>query len=82
MLEPILMGYAEVSALIDVPVNTLKDYRAKGKGPRSAVIGGKVKYHRADVLTWLDEQFNQTSKGSTKLTPTFSPLGNRSLVNA
>jgi predicted DNA-binding transcriptional regulator AlpA len=82
MSEPILMGYAELSALIGVPINTLKDYRAKGKGPRSAVIGGKVKYRQSDVLTWLDEQFGKTAKGNGRPAPTFSPLGKRSLVNA
>lgn len=82
MSESILMGYAEVSAMLGVPINTLKDYRAKRKGPRSAVIGGKVKYRRTDVLAWLDEQFENGAKGSAKLTPIFSPLGKRSLVNA
>jgi predicted DNA-binding transcriptional regulator AlpA len=82
--ESILVGYAEVSELTGIPVYTLKDYRAKGdKGPRSAVIAGKVKYKRADVLAWIDEQFENSGKGgSAKPTPRFAPLGNRSLVNA
>lgn len=80
--ESILMGYAEVSALLGVPINTLKDYRAKHRGPQSAVIGGNVKYRRADVLAWLDEQFDKTAKGGAKPAPTFSPLGKRLLVNA
>lgn len=82
MSESILIGYAEVSALLDVPINTLKDYRAKRKGPQSAVIGGKVKYRRADVLAWLDEQFDDFAKGSAKPKPAFAPIGKRSLTNA
>lgn len=77
------MGYGEVSELTGIPVYTLKDYRAKGdKGPRSAVIAGKVKYRRGDVLVWIDEQFEKSGKGGP-VTPAkrFSPLGNRSLVN-
>ncbi|WP_373202869.1 helix-turn-helix transcriptional regulator [Mycobacterium marinum] len=83
MFETILIGYADVSKMTGIPINTLKDYRAKGnKGPRSAVIGGRVKYRRTDVLAWLDDQFDKTAKGSAKPTPAFSPLGKRSLANA
>jgi hypothetical protein len=81
MSEPILMGYEEVSALIGVPINTLMDYRARGKGPQSAVIGGRVKYRRADVLTWVDECFADSAKGAC-VERSFKPLGKRSLVNA
>jgi hypothetical protein len=81
--ESILMGYVDVFNEFGIAINTQKDWRAKGKGgPRSAVIAGKVKYRRADVLAWLDEQFDKTAKGSAKPAPTFSPLGKRSLVNA
>lgn len=73
----LLIGYNEASDLTGVPVNTLKDYRAKGKGPRSAVIGGRVRYRRADVLAWIDEQFEQTVRGAG-IKPAFSPLRNRS----
>jgi hypothetical protein len=82
--ESILMGYAEVSELTGIPVFTLKDYRAKGsRGPRSAVIAGKVKYRRTDVLAWIDEQFEMSGKGGdAKPAVRFTPLGNRSLTNA
>ena len=75
------MGYDEVSKLLGgVPINTLKDYRAKGKGPHSAVIGGKVKYRKSDVYAWVDAQF---SKSDTSTSPqAFKPLGKRSVVSA
>lgn len=77
------MGYAEVSELVGIPVNTLKDYRANDKGPHSAVIGGRVKYRRADVLAWIDEQFTQSARGgASKSVKRFKPLGKRSLVDA
>lgn len=84
MSESILMGYGEVSELTGIPVFTLKDYRAKGdKGPRSAVIAGKVKYKRTDVLAWIDEQFEKSGKGGiAKPARQFTPLGNCSLVDA
>lgn len=81
MPEPILIGYDEVSKLLGVPVNTLKDYHAKGKGgPRSAVIFGKVRYRRSDVLEWIDQQFEKPGKGGA--VRRFTPLGSRSLVSA
>lgn len=83
MSESILMSYADVYALTGIPINTQKDWRAKGKGgPRSAVIAGKVKYRRTDVLAWLDAQFEKTASGSVRPAPIFSPLGKRSLVSA
>lgn len=70
------MGYESTSELLDIPVYTLKDYRAKGKGPRSAVIGGKVKYRRSDVLAWIDECFADSGRGAEAMRG-FTPLGNR-----
>ena len=77
MSEPILMGHDEVSALTGIPVNTLKDYRAKKKadGPPSAVICGKVRYRRADVLAWVDQRFELDAKRESKPLPAFTPLG-------
>jgi len=79
MSDPILMGYEEVSALTGIAVNTLKDYRAKNKagGPPSAVICGKVRYRRSDVLAWVDAQFEQAAKREPKAMPVFTPLGRR-----
>lgn len=71
------MGHEEVSALTGIPVNTLKDYRAKRKAgaPPSAVVCGKVRYRRSDVLAWIDEQFEQSREA--KPMPVFTPLGPR-----
>lgn len=71
------MDHDEVSALTGIPVNTLKDYRAKNKpgGPPSALVCGKVRYRRTDVLKWVDDQFEQPRQA--KPTPTFTPLGRK-----
>ena len=76
MSDPILMGYEEVSNLTGIPVNTLKDYRAKKKagGPPSAVVCGKVRYRRTDVLAWLDAQFDEPVK---RCKQEFTPLGRK-----
>lgn len=56
-----LLTFAEVSELVGIPVATLRDYRFKGVGPRSAKVGGRVMYREADVLAWIDEQFDGAS---------------------
>jgi len=45
-----------VSAYTGVPVNTLRDWRVKGTGPRSYKIRGRVLYDWVDVDAWFDEQ--------------------------
>lgn len=80
MSGQLLIGYEELSKLTGIPINTLKDYRAKGKGPRSAVVGGKVKYRHSDVLEWIDQCFAESARGANTATPTFTPLGNRTRV--
>lgn len=79
MSAPILMGYEEVSNLTGIPINTLKDYHAKDKagGPPSAVICGRVRYRRSDVLVWIDQRFEQAGKREPKPVPVFTPLGRR-----
>jgi len=78
----VLLDQQETSALTRVPVNTLRDWRAKGglRGPRSHLVGGRVMYRQADVFAWLDDQLVHTGKGGTAPRPTFIPLGRRSLV--
>jgi len=72
---PDLVGYDGASEILGVPVNTLKDWRAKGRAPRSAVIAGHVRYRVADLLDWLDQQFDQDHQQSTG--PALEPLGHR-----
>lgn len=81
MSKSLLMGTDEFFELIGVPINTQKDWRAKGnsKGPQSAVIGGKIRYRRSDVMAWLDEQFTSSAKAKAKPNNEFTPLGGRSL---
>jgi hypothetical protein len=71
-----IVGYDGASEILGgVPINTLKDWRAKGRGPRSAVIAGKVRYRVVDLESWLNEQFEQQP---SETTPMFTPLGRRS----
>lgn len=78
----VLWDQKETAEALRRPVNTLKDWRAKAKGPRSAVIGGKVMYRKSDVLAWIDECFAESARGANVKTQEFKPLGKRSLTNA
>lgn len=50
------LGMPEVSAMTGVPVATLRWWRHLGTGPSSFKIANRVRYDRADVVAWLDEQ--------------------------
>lgn len=58
MGAPVLMTMAEVAEITRVPVATLRFYRYLGtKGPKSALIGGRVMYRDTDVQEWINAQF-------------------------
>lgn len=49
----------EVAELFRVPIATLYHWRCAGIGPPSIRPGKRVLYRRADVDSWIDDQFNQ-----------------------
>ena len=53
-----LLTQAEVAERLRRPVATLRFWRHKGTGPRSANVGGRVLYREANVEAWLEEKFN------------------------
>lgn len=57
-----LMTMDEVSEMTRIGVNTLRWYRHRSEGPKSAKIGGRVMYRRADVEAWLDAAFEEDGK--------------------
>lgn len=54
--EVLLLNLEDVSALLQVPVATLRYWRQRGEGPPSFRLGKRVMYRRADVGAWVDEQ--------------------------
>jgi excisionase family DNA binding protein len=50
--EP-LLGTAELSALIGVPVSTIYDWRVKGQGPVAHRLGKHLRFAPQDVEAWL-----------------------------
>lgn len=59
-----LIGIADVAKRLDRPVATIRDWRYRGYGPKSAKIGGQVVYREADVEAWIDAQFNDEAAGA------------------
>lgn len=52
-----LMTMEEVSEETRIPINTLRFYRHKGTGPKSAKIGGRIMYLREDLEAWINAAF-------------------------
>lgn len=53
--EP-LMSLQDVAVYLDIPEQTLYRWRHHGEGPRASKVGRHLRYRRADVEAWLDEQ--------------------------
>lgn len=52
-----LLTLQDVSDLLQVPVATLRYWRHLGDGPKSFKIGQHVRYRRADVTAWVEQQY-------------------------
>lgn len=52
-----LMTVDEVAEYLQIPVQTLYQWRHQGKGPRAAKIGRYLRYRRAEVEAWVNAQF-------------------------
>lgn len=57
------MTTKEVSNELGIPVGTLRYYRSVGCGPVSFRLAGRVRYRRADVVAWVEEQERNTRRG-------------------
>jgi predicted DNA-binding transcriptional regulator AlpA len=52
-----LLRLPEVAEVTGIPEATLRFWRHEGRGPKSAKLGRRVVYREADVLAWIDAQF-------------------------
>ncbi len=48
-----LLTTDEAATLLELTAGTLKNYRVDGKGPHYKKIGGKVRYRRSDLESWI-----------------------------
>lgn len=56
-----LLRIEDVAELTGVSVNTLRYWRHGKTGPASAKFGRRIVYREADVIAWIDEQFDNAS---------------------
>jgi hypothetical protein len=61
-----LLTPAEVAAHYKIPVRTLHQWRYLGLGPRAAKIGRHLRYRRADLDAYFDQQARNDAAGSPK----------------
>lgn len=61
--EAALMTTEQVSGELGIPVGTLRYYRSSGTGPASFRLAGRVRYRRADVLAWVEDQERNSRRG-------------------
>lgn len=45
--------------MMRLSTNTLSHFRHIGKGPKFGKLGRRVFYREADVLAWIDDQFEK-----------------------
>ncbi len=58
---PVLLTLAEAAAMLRRPEATLRYWRATSVGPRSARLQGRIVYREADVIAWIDAQFEDAA---------------------
>lgn len=49
------MAPSEVASYLQVPEETLYQWRYRGVGPRSIKVGKHLRYRRSEIDKWLDE---------------------------
>ena len=47
---------ADLAAELNVPIQTVYRWRTERKGPRGHTIGRHVRFSRADINAWLEQQ--------------------------
>jgi excisionase family DNA binding protein len=58
-----LVTIEEAAAQLQIPIETLRKWRAQGRGPQSMKLGRHVRYDKADLDQWINEQKGNGSWG-------------------
>lgn len=63
MPAPLFMSMREVSDLSGIPIETLRRWRKerRGDGPPAVLVGGSVRYKRAEFQSWYDSLTSETA---------------------
>jgi predicted site-specific integrase-resolvase len=60
---PDLLTPAEVAEVLKVAVNTLATWRHRGQGPPYIAVESRVRYPRAGLCAWLEENTTTSAVG-------------------
>lgn len=52
------IGIEQLAQELGVPVRTIYAWRCRGQGPRGATFGRHVRFRRADVEAWIQQQYD------------------------
>jgi predicted DNA-binding transcriptional regulator AlpA len=58
-----LLTPKQVSEKLQVSVETLKNWRDNGTGPRHIKLGGQIRYRSIDLETYLNENTRASTQG-------------------
>lgn len=53
---PKMLTEVEVGQMLGLASETLRTWRARGKGPRFAKLGDAVRYDEDDVKAWVEQR--------------------------
>lgn len=59
-----LLTIKDLAAYLDVPTQTIYDWRVNGRGPRARRIGKRLRFTAADVRDWVDAHAEPLADGS------------------
>lgn len=59
-----LLTLSEVEEKYGIPVETLKWYRKVGRGPKSFLLAGRIRYRLSDCEAWVQAQYDAEHKVS------------------
>jgi excisionase family DNA binding protein len=54
-----LLSIPEVAERLNTPESTLRFWRHRGQGPKSARVGRRVMYRETDLERWIAAQFDK-----------------------
>jgi excisionase family DNA binding protein len=61
-----LLSIQELAGYLDVPVETVRTWRANRTGPRGIRVGRHVRYRPSDVECWLDLRSDPPTEWKTE----------------
>lgn len=64
MLPVRLLSVQEVAELLQVPVQTVYDWRVRGVGPAPIRVGRYLRFDPADVSLWIQQRKAESQRGT------------------